>query len=96
MRFAPLDRSGRLTYIAVQQETGYPAIRVPQKRLRMENGMTDITLGTLPTGAAAAAKTSETAKRGFFRRLLDAMVEARMRQAEAIVKDIRRNGIAAW
>jgi len=52
--------------------------------------MTDITFGTAAAAKTATAPVRDTAKKSFLRRLYDAMVEARMRQAEAIMKDYRK------
>jgi len=58
--------------------------------------MTDFTVGTMPAGVSGAARAPEAEKAGFFKRLFDALVEARMRQAEAIVKQYREDGASMW
>jgi hypothetical protein len=65
----------RGAYIAVQQKPGRRMLLGP----RTERKMSTITLRTGVAEEAAPARP----KRGFFRRVLDAIVESRMRKAEA-------------
>jgi hypothetical protein len=51
----------------------------------MEITMTDITYDNV----AAPAAAQKTARKGVWRRMLEAMIAARMRQAERIVKEYR-------
>jgi hypothetical protein len=53
----------------------------------MEITMTDITYDNVAAPAPAGART--TARKGVWRRMLEAMIEARMRQAERIVREYR-------
>lgn len=56
--------------------------------------MTDITAGALPRQTSELAPPS--VKKSFFRRLYDSMVEARTRQAEAIIREYRQHGSPLW
>jgi len=49
--------------------------------------MTDITYDKVAAAAAAPAATREPARKGYWARVFDAMVEARMRQAERLVRE---------
>ena len=49
--------------------------------------MTDITYDRVAVPAPAAVSADKTARKGFWQRAFEAMVEARMRQAERIVKE---------
>ena len=49
--------------------------------------MTDITYDKVAADASAPTTVDRTARKGFWRRAFEAMVEARMRQAERLVKD---------
>jgi hypothetical protein len=51
--------------------------------------MTDITYDKVPAAAPAQAPTRETAKKSWWQHTLDAMIEARMRQAERIVAEYK-------
>jgi len=51
--------------------------------------MTDITYNTVAGAAPAPASAHETARKPLWRRIFEAMAEARMRQAERIVRDYR-------
>jgi hypothetical protein len=53
----------------------------------MEITMTDITYDNVAVQAPAVAQ--QTARQSVWRRMLEAMIEARMRQAERIVKEYR-------
>jgi hypothetical protein len=53
----------------------------------METTMTDITYDNVAAPAPAAAQ--KPARQSVWRRMLEAMIDARMRQAERIVKEYR-------
>ena len=92
-----LVRSARLTYIAVQQTAGlFPAWAFLRNLCCKETTMTDITVGTMPASVSGAAHNPDAAKAGFFKRMFDALVEARMRQAQAIVKQYHETGTTMW
>jgi hypothetical protein len=56
--------------------------------------MTDITVGTLTREATKSARN--TAHKSFLRRLFEALIEARTRQAAVLLEDYRRNGPSIW
>jgi hypothetical protein len=58
--------------------------------------MTDITVERLPVDSAAPERAGKDSRKGFFRRIFDAMIEARVRQAEAIVREIRNGRHPVW
>jgi hypothetical protein len=53
--------------------------------------MTDITLGSVPARTTAAEAARDPAKKSLFRRIFDALVEARTLQAERLIKEVREN-----